>query len=139
MQKRKVKLKPKQKPIPKLKKELQVYFNAYIRARDKMSDSFVCISCGKTLPLEKLQAGHFFTVQSYDHIRYDERNCNGECSACNCFNKNHQIWYAINLKEKIGEDSFNDLLKLAKEKPSKGWTREELENLIEIYKQKRAI
>ena len=55
----------KKKTLPKLKKECQVVFNAFIRERDK---DLPCISCGRKLGL---QAGHYYPTQGYDGLRFD--------------------------------------------------------------------
>jgi len=125
----------KPKSIAKLKREVQTLFNAFIRRRDiLMGHTFICISCGKEKDISFMNAGHLFSIKGYDHLRYNEDNCNGECSGCNGFNKNHQIWYSINLQKKIGEERWNALLNDAVSKPEKGWTREQLVLLLKKYK-----
>lgn len=126
--------KKKPKSIAKIKKEVQTLFNKKIRERDSSNNEFVCISCGLKFPIVKMQAGHFFSTKGVGWLRFHEDNVNGECWYCNGFNRNHQIWYAVHLKEKIGEVRFNNLLELAKIKPKKDFTREELEILKEKYK-----
>jgi len=86
----------KRKSLGKIKQEVQKVVNKYIRLRDAGKP---CISCGKR---KKLQAGHYYNVKNYDHFRFDERNINGECAGCNCFNESHLISYGINLNKKIG-------------------------------------
>jgi hypothetical protein len=122
----------KRKSLPKLKKELQEIFNEFIRLRDK---GLPCISCNKN---KVLQAGHFFPVKLYDNLRYDEDNVHGEDAGCNCFNQAHLIYYAINLKEKIGEERFNALYKKAEDYKKFGhkWSRTELEEKIIYYTEK---
>ena len=125
-------MKRKTKSLPKLKADLQKVFNAYIRARDEGKP---CISCGL---MKELQCGHFFAVKGYDGLRFDEENTAGECSSCNCFNESHLIGYSINLKDRLGLDRFNDLIERAAEYKRNGykWSRSELLELIEIYKEK---
>lgn len=122
----------KTKTLPKLKAELQVLFNSYIRERDKDEP---CISCGEYKPL---QAGHFYTVKQYDSLRFNEDNCAGECSYCNLFDGMHLLKYSENLKKRIGEERFNNLEYLANlyKKDGYKWTRSELLGLIEFYKNK---
>jgi hypothetical protein len=118
--------------LPKLKAKLQLVFNAYIRARDKGKP---CISCGK---VKELQAGHYFPIQGFDGLRYDEDNVSGECEYDNCFNEAHLIGYGINLKNRLGEEKYNALLIRADDYKKNGykWSRSELLDLIEVYKQK---
>lgn len=125
--------KAKEKTIAKLKADVQTVFNAFIRQRDSQGDSFVCISCGKKLPLNKMQSGHFFNTKGYNHLRYNEDNANGECSGCNGFKESHLIWYSINLKDKIGDDRFAALLNESLEK-KKEFTRTELQQIKSKYK-----
>jgi hypothetical protein len=122
----------KTKTIGKLKKDLQVIFNKYIRLRDNGKP---CISCGE---YNTLQAGHFYAVGGYDGLRFDEDNVHGECAGCNCFNESHLITYYDNLKQKIGEVDFEDLQKRAEAYKMNGYkfTRMELNEKIEYYKQK---
>ena len=122
----------KAKTLPKLKAELQMIFNSYIRERDKDKP---CISCGQYKPL---QAGHFYTVKQYDGLRFNEDNCWGECSYCNLFDGMHLLKYSENLKKRIGEERFNNLEYLANlyKKDGYKWTRSELLGLIEFYKNK---
>ena len=73
----------KSKSLPKLKADLQKVFNQFIRLRDQDKP---CISCGQ---VKLLQAGHYYPVQGYEGLRFDEFNVHGECAGCNCFNQAH--------------------------------------------------
>lgn len=122
----------KAKTLPKLKAELQMVFNSYIRERDKDKP---CISCGQYKPL---QAGHFYTVKQYDGLRFDEDNVHGECAYCNLFDGMHLLKYAENLKLRIGKERFAELERRANIYKQDGhkWTRSELMGLIWYYKNK---
>lgn len=122
----------KTKSLPKLKSELQLIFNEYIRLRDKDKP---CISCGE---FKILQAGHYYPVKGYDGLRYDEDNCHGECSRCNCFDKSHLINYGRNLFDRIGTERIDALMDRADDykKNGKKWMRYEIEDMIKTYKQK---
>jgi hypothetical protein len=126
-------MKRKPKSLPKLKNELQEIFNSYIRLRDEGKP---CISCNQTG--KYLQAGHYFPVQGYDGLRFDEFNVNGECIKCNCFDEGHLIGYGDNLTKRIGIESMTWLKDVAAEYKRTGnkWSRSQLEGLIEVYKQK---
>ena len=130
--------KKKAKTLPKLKFDLQKIFNKFIRLRDMGHDDyFTCIACGETKPKEVANAGHFYAVKGYDSMRFNTDNVQIECVGCNCFNESHLIGYAINLKEKIGEDRLNELHRLAKDYKMNGykWSRPELMEMIEYYKE----
>ena len=122
----------KRKSLPRLKSELQIIFNSYIRERDKNQP---CISCGQFKPL---QAGHFFPVQGYDALRFDQDNVHGECAGCNCFDEGHLIGYQDNLRIRIGNERLEELKERARDYKKNGykWTRSELEEMIIIYKNK---
>lgn len=126
--------KTKTKSLPKLKAELEAIFNEFIRLRDY---GLPCISCGK---VTYLQAGHYFPVNGYGGLRFDEDNVNGECAGCNCFDKSHLIGYGINLKIKIGEERYSKLLEKAADYKMNGykWSRSELLEKIQHYKNKVA-
>ena len=122
----------KTKTLGKLKQEVQVVFNAYIRERDNDQP---CISCGQ---YKTLQAGHFYAVSTHQGLRYDEYNVHGECSGCNCFNESHLINYYDNLIRKIGTLKFMELQNRAAEYKANGYkfTRSELMEIKNKYQTK---
>jgi len=119
--------------LPKLKAKVQIVFNLFIRLRDKGKP---CISCGTAW--EDLQAGHFYSVRQYDGLRFNENNCHGECTYCNYFDDMHLLNYKQNLPERIGQDAFDELIESAHDYKQNGykWSRTELLELLETYKQK---
>jgi Bacteriophage Lambda NinG protein len=124
--------KAKLKPLSKLTEEAQRVFNKYIRTRDSEDGYFVCISCGKTLPVSEIQAGHYVPRKNSSGLRFNEYNVHGECAASNLFDQFHLVGYRKNLINKIGQDMVNwldDNCRL-----SKKWTRSELEEIIAKYK-----
>ena len=124
----------KAKSLPKLKAELQLIFNEFIRLRDY---GLPCISCGK---VTYLQAGHYFAVKGFDGLRFDEDNVNGECQGCNYYDESHLIGYGQNLIEKLGKDRYGELCARATNYKRFGykWSRSELTEKIEYYKEKVA-
>jgi hypothetical protein len=120
------------KTLPKLKKELEIVFNHFIRLRDKYDP---CISCGES---RELQAGHYYSVKGYDGLRFDEFNVHGECAGCNCFDESHLIGYGDNLCKKIGVVQYQLLKMRAANYKMNGYkfTRTELEGKIIYYKAK---
>ena len=122
----------KKKTLPKLKAKAQEVVNKYIRLRDEGKP---CISCGEIKPL---QAGHYFSVKTHDGLRYHADNIQGECIYCNCFNESHLIGYGINLRSRIGEERYNELLHAAQNYKQFGYkfSRSELEEIIATYQQK---
>ena len=103
-------IKNKLKPIEDKRKhtdELDKVFQFYIRLRDSRTDGRCqCISCGKIVPFEKIQAGHYRSRKNMS-TRWSELNVHGECFACNCMEGDHLINYRKNLIKKIGESKVN--------------------------------
>ena len=118
-------------PLPKLLKKAETVFNRYIRERDSEDGYFTCISCGKVLPVSKMNAGHFAPVKSSSALRFNEYNVNGECQWSNGFDEFHLIGYRKNLINKIGLEMVEWLEDNAR--TTKKWTRTELEDIIKKY------
>lgn len=132
----------KKKPLPKRKRQpnartlivkLDKVFSLYIRLRDSKPfgyKAFKCISCGKIKPFSKADCGHYYSRAKMS-TRYDEENCNSECSYCNRFSADHLDGYRENLIAKIGQQRF-DLLRV-RANQTKKWSVFELQELIKYY------
>jgi 5-methylcytosine-specific restriction endonuclease McrA len=118
--------------IPKLTAKAQKVFNAYIRKRDSQDGYFTCISCGRTLTTDQMDAGHFAPVKGGSALRFDEYNVNGECKKCNGFDEFHLIGYRRGIIEKYGEGVLLHLEQNAR--LVKKWSRTELNDIIDRYK-----
>ena len=132
----------KKKTTAQLKKKLQPIFNRWIRLRDCGDEGGTnCIACGRWFKFEDLQAGHFHPVSAYDYLRFNEDNVNAECCGCNGFDKFHLVGYAVNLRNKIGEERYDILRGLGKatEFNAIKFYRSELEELIVYYQQELNI
>ncbi|MDE2439555.1 MAG: recombination protein NinG [Betaproteobacteria bacterium] len=96
---RKLAIKPRGQWI----KEAQIAFNAYIRERDKGKP---CICCGNALTNEAIgggfDAGHYRSIGSAPHLRFDERNCHGQRKQCNRYGAGRAVDYRIGLIARIG-------------------------------------
>lgn len=120
------------KTIPVLIKEAQVAFNAYIRARDADKP---CICCG--LPLSAgdvggaFDCGHYRSVGSAQHLRYDERNAHGQRKQCNRWGAGRAVDYRIGLVARIGLEAVEALE--SDNTPHK-WTREGLIEVRDTYR-----
>ena len=122
------------KKKPDLKAKLDKEFSLFIRLRDSKPygyKAFKCICCGKILPFEKADAGHFFS-RRHNSVRFDESNVHAECRYDNRFNAEHLEYYRENLKKKIGQKNF-EVLKW-KSVQTKHWADFELKELIKYYK-----
>jgi hypothetical protein len=121
--------------IPQLKKQAQHAFNAYIRARDAGQP---CISCGAPPPdLSCLHsgrdAGHYRSVGSAAHLRFDERNCHAQCVHCNQWKSGNAVDYRIGLIPRIGLSAVEALE--SDSTPVK-WDRDVLRQIKTIYRAK---
>lgn len=117
-------------------KEAQAAFNAYIRARDAMQ---LCISCHVYLPSiyapsgGKFDCGHYRSVGSAPHLRFNEKNAHGQCKKCNRYGAGRAVDYRIGLIKRIGVQTVEELE--AENAPRK-WTIEELKQIKIVYKTK---
>ena len=118
---------------PDYKAKLDKVFSMYIRLRDSKQYGykyFKCISCGKILPFEKADAGHYMS-RRHNSTRFDEDNVHAECSYDNRFNAEHLDGFRDNLIKKIGHQRF-DLLR-AKANTTKSYSELEYKALIKYY------
>lgn len=114
-----------------LETHLDIVFSVYIRLRDAMDGGRTrCISCGRVLPFEMMQCGHYFG-RSNMATRWDEQNCSSECSVCNCSDANHLEGYTAHLKQKIGDKAYDDLC--ARARGARKWSGDELREMIRHY------
>jgi hypothetical protein len=121
--------------LPKLTEKAQKVFNAWVRRRDTIDDTYcICISCGRGFSIFKNQidGGHYVPVNGGSFLRFHEWNVNAECKGCNGFDKFHLIPYRKNLIEKIGLENVEWLE--ANRRTVKKWSRSELLEIIEKYK-----
>lgn len=114
---------------------LDKIFSLYIRLRDSRAfgfKAFKCISCGQVKPFRMADCGHYFS-RRHMSTRYDEDNCNSECSRCNRYDAEHLEGYRENLIKKIGQQRF-DLLKVKSQQTCK-LGKFEIDELYKYYKQ----
>ncbi|WP_017903584.1 recombination protein NinG [Pseudomonas asplenii] len=84
-------------------REAQQAFNEYIRTRDQVA-GHLCISSGKPLDWSgnAVDAGHYRSVGSAPHLRFDERNCHAQSKQDNRFLSGNAVDYRIGLIARIG-------------------------------------
>lgn len=115
-------------------KEAQIAFNAYIRERDK---GIPCICCG--LPLGdnevggNFDCGHYRSVGSAPHLRFDERNAHGQRKRCNRYGAGRAVDYRRGLIDRIG---IQETEVLESDNTPRKWTIDELKEIKETYKRK---
>lgn len=115
----------------KLTRKLDEVFSKYIRLRDMMPGRvFRCISCGRVLPIEQADCGHYINRKNMS-TRFSERNCNAQCRSCNRFDEGNMSGYRIGLVKKRGEAVV--LLLEAMKNETRKFTEWELKVMIEHY------
>lgn len=122
------------KTVPQLKKEAQHAFNRAIRARDRLS-GVACICCGRPLRWDisggAVDAGHYRSTGSADHLRFDEDNCHAQLAECNRYGAGRAVDYRIGLIARIGLARTEAIE--ANNTPAK-WTREQLREIRDKYR-----
>lgn len=117
--------------ISGLKKKADKSFSTYIRYRDGelRADGWysVCITCGVWRPLKIMQNGHF-VGRTASITRFDERNCNAQCYACNIMKHGDLYNYSLKLDEKYGVGTAEELHLLGNQ--THKFTIGELEEII---------
>lgn len=79
------------------------WMSRYIRKRDELPGGvFRCISCGRLLPVEMADNGHYIN-RACMALRYNEVNCNAQCQRCNRFQEGNMSGYRAGLVTKYGE------------------------------------
>ncbi|MFY0752403.1 recombination protein NinG [Pseudomonas sp. NFX5] len=91
-------------------REAQQAFNEYIRTRDQTA-GHLCISSGKPLDWSgnAVDAGHYRSVGSAPHLRFDERNCHAQSKQDNRFLSGNAVDYRIGLIARIGQEAVDAL------------------------------
>ena len=107
-------------------KKTQQIFNRYIRIRDADKP---CISCQR-YHSGQYHAGHYRTVGANPELRFDDRNCHKQCSACNNHLSGNIVNYRINLVSIFGAERV-ELLEGPHE--PKRYTIEELKQIQAKY------
>ena len=110
-------------------KKTQQVFNRFIRLRDRDNP---CISCRRHHP-GQYHAGHYRTIGANPELRFDERNCFKQCSACN----NHLSGNLVNYRISLVNNFDSSLIEYLEGPHSpKRYTIDQLKELQELYKSK---
>ena len=115
-------------------KEAQIAFNAYIRERDRNKP---CICCGRPLSDSAVgggfDCGHYRSVGSAPHLRFDERNAHGQTKQCNRYGAGRAVDYRIGLIQRIGLEQVESL---ESDQSPKKYSIEDLKAIKDEYKRK---
>jgi hypothetical protein len=109
--------------------KLDSIFSQYIRLRYSKNEIATCVTCGKQDHWKKMQNGHFISRKHYA-TRFDEDNCQVQCSGCNVFRYGEQYLFS----KYLGADLSEELL--MKSRKIKKFTDSELLDMIELYNEK---
>ena len=91
-------------------KECQRAFNEFIRWRDRVA-GHACISSGRHLDWSgnMTDCGHYRSVGSSPHLRFDERNAHAQSKHDNQFLSGNVVAYRLGLIARIGLDAVEEL------------------------------
>lgn len=91
-------------------KEAQIAFNRFIRLRDA---GRACICCGTPLHSAGIgggtDAGHYRSIGSAPHLRFDERNVHAQSKQCNRWGSGRAVDYRVGLIDRIGRAAVEAL------------------------------
>ena len=110
--------------------KLDTVFSQYIRRKDAIDEIATCVTCGKKSHWSKLQNGHWASRRHYS-TRWDEQNCNVQCSGCNVFRAGEIYLYTKYLCLQYGEN-FPEELYIKSQKMVK-FTDVDLVEMIDKY------
>ena len=124
---------PKKVSRKNLVKRLDNIFSQYIRLRNANAQGIAeCYTCGKTDHWKRLQNGHFQSRKHYG-TRWDETNCQVQCSACNVFRYGEQYIFGINLDKDFGDGTADSLHEVSRQVVK--FSNDDLLEKLEYYKQ----
>jgi len=109
--------------------KLDNIFSQYIRLRYSKNEIAECVTCGKQDHWKKMQNGHFISRKHYA-TRWDEDNCQVQCSGCNVFRYGEQYLFS----KYLGTDLSEQLL--IKSRKIEKFTDNELLDMIDLYTEK---
>ena len=115
-------------------KESQIAFNAYIRERDKNRP---CICCGRPLADSGVgggfDCGHYRSVGSAPHLRFNEDNAHGQTKQCNRWGAGRAVDYRIGLIRRIGLEAVEVL---ESNQTPRNYSIDDLKEIIQTYRAK---
>ena len=115
-------------------KEAQIAFNAYIRERDKNRP---CICCGRPLADSGVgwgfDCGHYRSVGSAPHLRFNEDNAHGQTKQCNRWGAGRAVDYRIGLIRRIGLEAVEVL---ESNQTPRNYSIDDLKEIIQTYRAK---
>jgi hypothetical protein len=91
-------------------REVQTVFNQFIRLRDMLA-GHACISSGRKLDWSgnAVDAGHYRSVGSAPHLRFNELNCHAQSKHDNQYKSGNAVDYRLGLIARIGLEAVEML------------------------------
>lgn len=122
------------KTKPEWLKEAQAAFNAFVRMRDQIA-GHSCISSGRPLDWSgnAVDAGHYRSVGSAPHLRFNEDNCHAQSKHNNQYKSGNAIDYRLGLIARIG---LAGVEALESDNESRHYTIDDLKRIKAEYKAK---
>ena len=115
-------------------KEAQREFNRFIRLRDSGKP---CVCCGSHLGDGDVggafDCGHYRSVGSAPHLRFDERNAHAQRKQCNRYGSGRAVDYRIGLVARYGLAFVEGL---ERDQSPKHYTIEDLKHIRDTYRAK---
>ena len=115
-------------------KRLKLYFHRYIRLRDANKP---CISCGQPLKENKfggtVDAGHFRSVGSAPHLRFEAMNVHAQCKHCNRTLQSNHSEYRKGFIERYG---IGEVEWIEADQRPRHYSIDDLKSLITVYQNK---
>jgi hypothetical protein len=115
-------------------RETQAVFNQFVRLRDQLA-GHACISSGRPLDWSgnAVDAGHFRSVGSAPHLRFNEDNCHAQSKHDNQYKSGNAVDYRIGLIARIG---LARVEALEADQTPRHYTIEDLKQIKATYKAK---
>ena len=112
-------------------------FSRWVRYRDALRTTGAieyceCITCDASLPVDKMQAGHFIPGRHNAQL-FSERGVHGQCYRCNIGQNGRPLEYRRQIIKLYGEGS--DLELEAEARETKKFTVQELDELRKHYEE----
>ena len=120
---------PKKPSRSKIVQKLDTVFSLYIRTKHAKNGVCTCCTCGRKFEIKKIQAGHFQSRKHYS-TRWDERNVEVQCNACNVFRYGEQYKFSIYLGKELSDELY------LKSHQTVKFSNIDLQDMIDVYKEK---
>jgi len=97
----------------KIIRKLDQLFSIIVRYQNSFDGQNTCYTCGKILPIKELQCGHYLS-RRYFGTRWNFDNARPQCYSCNVIKQGNLTIFEQKLRNEIGDEKFNSLVKEAK-------------------------